>query len=155
MVGGVVGSPSAEVRAVLAVVDETPASRYAFGVACDLAKRHRAALFGIHVIEVPRRLPVDAELSAEIERGERVLDVAEASAAKAGLKLEGNIVQTRNTGSAVVDEAVALNVDAVVIGLDYHRSYGQYDIGAMAQYVLENAPMLVWVIRTPPAPEQQ
>lgn len=147
-------APLEAVRSILVVVDGTPASNYALAVACETARRQHASIFALHVVEVPRRLPVDAEMSAELERGEEILAAAEATAAKYDLKLEGNILQARNAGSAVVDEAAALRVDAVVIGLAYHRSYGRYDLGQMASYVLENAPAQVWVIRYPPAVEQ-
>jgi len=147
-------APPEAVRSILAVVDGTPAANYALSIACETARRQHASIFALHVVEVPRRLPVDAEMTAELERGEQILAAAEATAAKYDLKLEGNILQARNVGSAVVDEAVALRVDAVVIGLAYHRSYGRYDIGQMAQFVLENAPTQVWVIRYPPAAEQ-
>lgn len=147
-------APAEAVRSILVVVDGTTASDYALSVACETARRQHASIFALHVVEVPRRLPVDAEMSAELERGEQILAAAEAAAEKYDLKLEGNILQARNVGSAVVDEAVALRVDAVVIGLAYHRSYGRYDIGQMAQFVLENAPTQVWVIRYPPAAEQ-
>lgn len=147
-------APLEAVRSILVVVDGTPASNYALAVACETARRQHASIFALHVVEVPRRLPVDAEMSAELERGEEILAAAEAAAARYDLKLEGNILQARNAGSAVVDEAAALRVDAVVIGLAYHRSYGRYDLGQMASYVLENAPAQVWVIRYPPAAEQ-
>lgn len=147
-------APPDAVRSILVVVDGTPASNYALSVACETARRQHASIFALHVVEVPRRLPVDAEMSAELERGEEILAAAEAAAAKYDLKLEGNILQARNAGSAVVDEAVALRVDAVVIGLAYHRSYGRYDIGQVAQFVLENAPTQVWVIRYPPTSDQ-
>ena len=147
-------APLEAVRSILVVVDGTSASNYALAVACETARRQHASIFALHVVEVPRRLPVDAEMSAELERGEEILAAAEAAAARYDLKLEGNILQARNAGSAVVDEAAALRVDAVVIGLAYHRSYGRYDLGQMASYVLENAPAQVWVIRYPPAAEQ-
>lgn len=142
------------VRSILVVVDGSEGSNYALNVACETAMRLKASLFGLHVIEVPRALPVDAELTADLERGEEVMNTAEKTAAKFNLKLEGNIVQARHAGTAVVDEAAALNVDAVVIGLAYHRSYGRYEVGQMALSVLQNAAAQVWIIRYPPRPDQ-
>lgn len=142
------------VRSILVVVDGSEGSNYALNVACETAMRLKASLFGLHVIEVPRALPVDAELTAYLERGEEVMNTAEKTAAKFNLKLEGNIVQARHAGTAVVDEAAALNVDAVVIGLAYHRSYGRYEVGQMALSVLQNAAAQVWIIRYPPRPDQ-
>jgi nucleotide-binding universal stress UspA family protein len=151
MVRGV--APDA-VRSILVVVDGSEASNNALGIACETAKRLHASLFGLHVIEVPRALPVDAELTADLERGEQVMSAAERAASKFDLKLEGNIVQARHAGTAVVDEAAALRVDAVVMGLAYHRSYGRYELGQTALTVLENALAQVWIIRYPPRPDQ-
>jgi nucleotide-binding universal stress UspA family protein len=146
--------PTDAIRSVLVVVDGSEASTYALGIACETARRCHASIFGIYVIEVPRSLPVDAEQAEELEHGEEVIGAAEKLAAKYDLKLEGNIVQARHAGNAVVDEAAALNVDAVVMGLEYHRSYDQYEVGALPLYVLENAVAQVWIIRypQPPAP---
>jgi nucleotide-binding universal stress UspA family protein len=146
--------PAETIRSILVVLDGRPASSYALGIACETARRLHAAIFGLHVVEVPRSLPVDAEMSADLERGEEIIGVAEKAAARYDLRLTGNILQARQAGSAVVDEAAALGVDAVVIGLEYHRPHGRYEIGQMPLYVVENALAQVWLVRYRPRPDQ-
>ena len=138
------------IRSFLVALDDSEAARNALAVACELAKRTRAHVAALHVIEVPRALPLDAELATELEHGESIMRDAEALAGKYDVRLNGQILQARNAGAAVVDEAAALGADAIVLGLDYHRPYGRFELGQLPLYVLENARCQVWIIRYPP-----
>jgi nucleotide-binding universal stress UspA family protein len=142
-------SPSTP-QSFLVPLDGSEAGFRALDVACDVAKRAHAHLFVLYVIEVPRSLALDAELVNEMRRGEDVLERAERIADRYGVRLDGDLVQARQAGHAVVDEATERGVDAVVIGVDYDRPYGRFALGAMPQYVLEHAPAPVWVIRDRP-----
>jgi nucleotide-binding universal stress UspA family protein len=148
------GTPTSleAIRSFLVGIDGTEAASNALAVTCEIAKRSHASVAALHVIEVPRSLPVDAELAGELERGENIVNGAERLAGRYDLRIDGRILQARNAGAAVVDEAIALGVDAVVLGLDYHRPYGRFELGSLPQFVLENAPMQVWLIRYPPVP---
>ena len=138
------------IHSFLVALDGSPAAASALAVTCEIAKRSHARVAALHVIEVPRSLPLDAELPAELERGEAIISEAEALGRRNDIQLEGRILQARNSGVAVVDEAAALGSDAIVIGLDYHRPYGKFELGPLAQYVLENAQAQVWLMRYPP-----
>jgi nucleotide-binding universal stress UspA family protein len=133
----------------LVAVDGGEAGYNALAMAADLAKKHRAHLHLVHVIEVPRALALDADLSAEVRAGERVLQRAEKIASEYGLNVQGDLVQARQAGHAVVDEAVERGADVIVLGVDYKRPLGQFQLGRLAQYVLEHAPVLVWLVRYP------
>ena len=135
----------------LVAVDGGEAGYNALAIAADLAKKHRAHLHLVHVIEVPRALALDADLSAAVREGERVLQRAERIAADYGLSVQGDLVQARQAGHAVVDEAVERGVDVIVLGVDYKRPLGQFELGRLAKYVLEHAPVLVWLVRYPSA----
>ena len=37
-----------------------------------------------------------------------------------------------------------------MIGIDYHRPHGSFQLGRLPQYALVNAPCEVWLIRYPP-----
>lgn len=137
------------VHTYLVAVDGGEAGYNALAMAADLAKKHRAHLHLVHVIEVPRALALDADLSAEVREGERVLQRAEKIAAEYGLNVQGDLVQARQAGHAVVDEAVERGADVIVLGADYKRPLGQFQLGRLAQYVLEHAPVLVWLVRYP------
>ncbi len=143
-------APLESIRSFLVAIDGTQAATNALAGACEIARRSRADVSVIHVIEVPRSLPLDAELMEELESGEVILGDAEQLAGRYDVKLDARILQARNAGAAIVDEAVALQPDAIVLGLDYHRPYGRFELGVLPLYVLENASAQVWLIRYPP-----
>ncbi len=140
--------PLDAIRSFLVAINGTEASDNALAVVCAIAHRSRASVALLHVIEVPRSLPLDAELQFELERGETIMGNAEVLAAQHDVKVEGQILQARNAGAAVVEDA--LGADAVVLGLDYHRPLGRFELGQVPQYVLENARCQVWLMRYPP-----
>jgi nucleotide-binding universal stress UspA family protein len=142
--------PLSAVRSFLVPFDGGPASVNALAVACDVAKRGRASVSALYVIEVPLSLPIDADLQRDVDKGEALLREADQIADDHDIRIEGRILQARQAGVAVVDEAAELHSDAIVLGLDYHRPYGRFELGSVSQYVLENARCQVWLIRYPP-----
>jgi nucleotide-binding universal stress UspA family protein len=142
--------PLGGVKSLLVPIDGSDAAYSALAAACDIARHHKATVATIHVIEVPRSLPLDAELGEEAERGEIILLRAEAIAKEHDIKVRADLVQARQAGHAVVDEAMDSKADAIVVGLDYHRPYGRFQMGRLPLYVLENAPCEVWLFRYAP-----
>jgi nucleotide-binding universal stress UspA family protein len=136
------------VKSILVPVDGSDAAYQALGLAADIAKRAHARLHLLYVIEVPRSMALDMPIDAELQRAERVLDRAEKLASECGVEVAGDLVQARQAGHAVVDEAVERGVDTIVIGVGYDRPYGEYALGDFAEYVLKHAPAQVWIIRS-------
>jgi nucleotide-binding universal stress UspA family protein len=128
-------------------VDGSPASLQAVALACDLARRNKGKVYVVHVIEVKRSLPLDAEMEAA--GGEQVLAEAERVAREAGFDVEGEILQARDAGHAIVDEAVERGADLIILGSEFHRPFGEFQLGRVIQYVLRSAPCEVWVRREP------
>ncbi len=140
--------PLGDITQFLVPVDGTEAAYNALAVACDVAKRTGAKVAILHVIEVPRSLPVEANLAPEAVRGEEILTYAERVADEHDVQVEGALLQARDAGPALVDEALDSGAGAIVIGLDYdRRPYGRFEIGRLPRYVLANAHCEVWVIR--------
>ena len=117
-------------------------------MALMMARKQKAKVEAIHVIKVRRSLPIDADMSSEIETAEGLLDEVERSVDH-DVAIETSLLQARDVGAAIVDEAVQTRADAIVLGLPYKRKFGEYDLGSVAQYVLKNAPCLVCVVREP------
>lgn len=138
-----------KVSKILVPVNGSSSDRQAIELACSAAKRNKAKVYAIYVIEVKRTLPLDAEIEPEIQRGETVLDSAERYAAGADYEVNTEILQAREVGPAVVDEAVERGVDVVIMGLSYKKKFGEFTLGRTANYVLKNAPCWVWVCREP------
>jgi nucleotide-binding universal stress UspA family protein len=79
-----------------------------------------------------------------------VLDTAEAIAEERKLVMEPVLLQARDVGAAIVDEATERDADLLVVGLPYRKRFGgEFAIGRTVPYILQNAPCAVWVVREP------
>jgi len=140
---------SLRLKEILVPVDGSEASLDALALACFLAKRNRGKVYAVYVIEVVRALPLDAELAPEAGRGEEVLTRAEEVAEEMDFEVAGELLQARDAGHAIVDEAIERGVDGIVLGVGYKRPLGEFQMGSTAAYVLKNAPCQVVVCRSP------
>ena len=119
-------------------------------LAASIAKPYKADLIGVHVVEVDWSMPLDEDVAGRSEEIQQVLDLAEGTAEQAGVKLESVLLQARDVGAALVDEAVEREADLLVVGLAYRTKFGgDFAIGRTIPYVLKNAPCAVWVVREP------
>src|SRR5438045_9023841 len=96
-------------------------------------------IYGVHIIEVNRSLPLGAVLDDVVERGEKILDEVEKLASAARIPVETELVQARDTGPALVDEAVEGGADLIVMGLPYERRCGEFSLGTSTPRVLQTA----------------
>jgi nucleotide-binding universal stress UspA family protein len=139
--------PTAKMKTILVPTDGSPASMEAIALACGIAKRNKGKVFVVHVIEVKRSLPLDADLTSEVAEGEGILAEAERIASDADFDVEGELLQAREAGHAVVDEAAERSADVIIIGMESERPFGGYQLGRLPQYALKNAPCHVWLWR--------
>lgn len=139
--------PTARIKSILIPVDGSQASMQAVALGCNIAKRNKGKVYVVHVIEVRRSLPLDADLTLEAEQGEGILAQAEQVADDLDFEVEGELLQAREAGHAIVDEATERRVDLVVIGVGYDDIAGGYQLGVLPQYVLKHAPCHVWLWR--------
>jgi nucleotide-binding universal stress UspA family protein len=51
-----------------------------------------------------------------------------------------DVLQAREVGPAIVDEAVERGVNLILMGIRYKRRFGQFSLGNVVPYVLKNAP---------------
>ena len=116
-------------------------------LACRMTDTHGGKLYGVHIIEVNRSLPLGAVLDEVVERGEKILDEVEQLATEAQLNVETELVQARDTGPALVDEAVEWGAELLVMGLPYKRRFGEFNLGKTVPYVLKNANCRVLLFR--------
>lgn len=116
-------------------------------LACRMTDTHGGKIYGVHIIEVNRSLPLGAVLDEVVERGEKILDEVEQLATEAQLNVETELVQARDTGPALVDEAVEWGAELLVMGLPYKRRFGEFNLGKTVPYVLKNANCRVLLFR--------
>ena len=116
----------------------------------ETARPTKAEIVAIHVVEIDWTLPLDANVADRSESAQRVLDSAEGIAERLRGTLEPVLVQARDVGAAIVDEAVERGADLLIVGLPYRKRFGgDFAIGRTVPYVLKNAPCAVWVVREP------
>ena len=124
-------------------------------LASRFAKTGTTELIAVHIVEIDWTLPLDADIAGHSEEAQRVLDMAESVAESNKGKLTPVLLQARDVGAALVDEASERNADLLVVGLPYRKRFGgDFAIGRTIPYVLKNAPCAVWVVREP-IPEEK
>ena len=116
-------------------------------LACLMAKKARRKVHLVHVIEVPRTLPLKAVLTKESENADKILTEALAVAEESGCDAVAEVVQAREAGTAIVDEARDHNCALIMLGLVRDPTKTHNDLGKTVPYVLTNAPCRVWVVQ--------
>ena len=117
-------------------------------LASRFAKTGTTELIAVHIVEIDWTLPLDADIAGHSEEAQQVLDVAEAVAESNKTRLTPVLLQARDIGAALVDEASERNADLLVVGLPYRKRFGgDFAIGRTIPYVLKNAACAVWVVR--------
>ena len=116
---------------------------------CQMAKGAKRKVHLVHVIEVTRALPLKAVLTQESDRADQLLNAAMEIADKVGCEAVAEVVQARDAGPAIVDEAKDHQCALILLGLVRNGSKPQQDLGKVVQYVLANAPCRVWLVQDP------
>jgi nucleotide-binding universal stress UspA family protein len=125
-------------------------------VACQLAKPSGASLVAVHVIEVDWTRELSDDVASEDEQASAILDAAELIAEGYGVPLTADLLQARDVGAALVDEAIELGADAILVGLPYRKRLGgDFALGLTLPYILQNAPSQVIVVREPVATSEE
>jgi len=132
-----------EYRSILVPIVAGPESREAVEVAARLATERAGRIVLLRVIVVPLELPLDADLTEQVEEAHKLLDDAYAIVEPYGVRAVERVVRARQAGRAIVEEADRRVTEVVVLGA---RRGGYKSIfGATVAYVLKNAPSRVMV----------
>lgn len=135
-------------RAVIAL-SGGPGDARTIRLACELS-RGKAELVAVHVVALDWTMPLDADVAERSEDAQRVLDAAEAVAEANHCRIESVLVQARDVGAAIVDEAAAREADVLILTLPYRTRFGgEFALGRAVPYAFKNAPCAVWVVREP------
>ncbi|MDY6834565.1 MAG: universal stress protein [Chloroflexota bacterium] len=134
---------------VLVPIIGTETDLAALEVACAISRINKAKLSVVYVIQVKRSLPLDAELEPEIRKAEQALRQAEDIADQQEWQVTTDLLQAREAGPAIVNEAKEREVDVILMGMDYKKRFGEFDLGETVSYVLKNAPCHVLLLRQP------
>ncbi|MEO8272819.1 MAG: universal stress protein [Chloroflexota bacterium] len=141
--------PSAFRRAILALAGDSCDDRIVT-LTAELGRLTHGEIVGVHVVEIGWSMPLDADVASRSEEAQQILDHAELTAETLKARLEPVLLQAREVGAALVDEATERSADLLVVGLPYRKRFGgEFAIGRTIPYVLKHAPCEVWVVREP------
>jgi nucleotide-binding universal stress UspA family protein len=133
-----------EFNKILVPVSGNPADGEAIKIACKLVKRNKdkdkGKIWAVSVVAIKRALPLDAEIDSEIKKAEDVLNHVQNVAEEEEFDIETDVIQAREVGPAIVDEAVERGVQLILMGITYKRHFGQFSLGNVIPYVLKNSP---------------
>jgi nucleotide-binding universal stress UspA family protein len=129
-----------EFSKILVPVSGSTADDEVIRLACQLPKKDKVKIWAIYVLTVKRTLPLDAEITPDVEKAERILDHLATVAEDEGSEIETDLLQSREAGPTIVEEAVERGADLILMGVVQKRHFGQYSLGNVVPYVLQNAP---------------
>lgn len=129
-----------EFKRILVPVGGTEVDEEVMKLACRLVKKDKGKVWAVSVVAVKRDLPLDAEIDSEIQNAEDVLDFVERVAEEEDSEVETDVLQAREAGPAIIDEAVEKGVGLILMGIKYKTHFGQFSLGNVVPYVLKNAP---------------
>jgi basic amino acid/polyamine antiporter, APA family len=132
-----------EYRSILVPIVAGPESREAVEVAARLATERAGRIVLLRVIVVPLELPLDADLTEQVEEAHKLLDDAYAIVEPYGVRAVERVVRARQAGRAIVEEADRRVTEVIVLGA--RRGGYKAIFGATVAYVLKNAPSRVMV----------
>jgi nucleotide-binding universal stress UspA family protein len=136
-------------KSILVAVSGSRADVEVVKLGCDLAKKSKATVYIVYIIEVKRSLPLDAVIDADMEKSEKILKHAEEIASERECEIETDLIQAREVGPAIVDEAREREAELIILGLDYKKRFGIFSLGRVIPYVIEEAPCRVLLCREP------
>src|SRR6266581_7948958 len=132
---------------ILLAISGSPFDSQLVQLACGAAQKAKGKLYAVHVLEVPRTLPLDASMAEESRHADAILTHIEDSAAKMKCQLESEIIQARDVAQTLIDEAEDRQVGLLILGMQRREKYGKFYLGTTIPAVLASAKCHVWIIR--------
>ena len=135
-----------EFRKILVPVTGTDIDEGVMELATSLlAKKDKGSICAVHIIPMERTLPLDAEIEPRIRKADDILTHIESFAEEKGYKIEADLLQSREAGLAIVNEAIEQEADLIIMGLPYKTRFGVFSLGDVVPYVLKNTPCRVMI----------
>jgi nucleotide-binding universal stress UspA family protein len=117
---------------------------------CRLARRGRAKVMVVTVLEIRRGLALGTVQDVEMDRAEKLIELAEKIAHELETEIETELLQARDAGPAIVEEIAHWKADLVVVGMPFRQRFGEFHMGRTAPYILRHAPCRALLFREPP-----
>lgn len=135
---------------VLVPINGSPTDEEALRMACRIARRQKARLYVLTVLELRRSVALGTVQEDEMEAAEALLQVADGIAAEMDVEVETEILQAREAGPAIVDEVGQWGADLIVVGMAFRERFGELYMGKTVPFLLRHAPCRAILFRDPP-----
>ena len=130
---------------VLVALSGNPIDADVVRMACFMSRHRKGRVYVVHVLEVPRTLPLnEPQQSPEVDA---ILDRAIEVAEEANYDVAAEVVQARDAGPGIVDEARDKDCSLIIMGLVPRFRFGRFELGRTVPYVLEHADCRVFLVR--------
>lgn len=140
----------AELRRLLVPMKLGDVGEEMVATAIALAKESGAAVEAITVVRVPRRYPLEGPLPDDVAARVRAsLEEARALGEDHGVEVRTDVVRARSIGHAIVEQARARGVDAVLLGSSPRWRRQSRAFSPTVDYVVRRAPCQVLVVAFP------
>jgi basic amino acid/polyamine antiporter, APA family len=142
--------PGAEFHHILVPLKLGDIGEEMVATAIAIASERGSTVEALYVIPVPRELPLEAPLTAEVEERARVtLEEARLLGEDHGVVVAGRMVRARSIGPAIVDEARDREADLIVLGSSPRWRREARFFSPTVDHVLRYAPCEVLVVAFP------
>ena len=128
------------IGSVIVVFSEEIHSENMMALTARLARRVRARLLAVFVIEVPHQLPIDAEMEKEHRVALSALAKAEAIARKQNVEIATEIIPARQVSQGVLDLVKRRDVHLIVLGSYREGKYTDAPLGRSIEVIAAKAP---------------
>lgn len=127
------------VGSIIVVFSEDIHSEHMMVLAARLARREKAELLAVYVIEVPLILPQGAHMPEEDRVGYEALATAEVIAQHNGVHIRADLMHARQVAPAVVDLAKRESANLIVLGSYREGKYTGAPMGRSIEVIAAQA----------------
>lgn len=108
-------------RSILIPTDGTATSEDIIDFICSIQYKTCVDIHVIYVIEVPRNLPLDAEIPEKVELARAAICRVNMIAEKYDIKIRASIIYARTAEDSILATADELKCDVIAIAQDNHK----------------------------------
>lgn len=137
------------IKRILVPTHGMPYSDRGVELACRLGAEQNAEIVLAYILEVPRTLPLGAELPREEKKAKDALARAESIVKLRGLSAVCKIERSREAAEEIIRAAKEYDVDIIVMGVRPRLNPAQMVLGRTTETLLRRAPCEVIIDRPP------
>ena len=133
------------IKRILVPTSGTLYSERGIELACRLGEEQRAEIYLIHIIEVPRTLPLGAPMPEAETKAQNIVNEGETIVSLRGLQAKGEVRRGRVAGEEIIRAAKDWEADLIVMGIRSTIRMAQEVFGHTCDLVVRRAPCEVIV----------